>query len=79
MGWTRICEKFIESSKNLTRLVDVEKDKIIGFGDFTDDGELTGLYIHKDYISKGVGKKLLKKLEMAAYKKRIRKLKKNKL
>lgn len=51
----------------LTRFVAVERDKIIGFGDYKKDGELTGLYVHKKYLRKGVGKALLQRMEKQAY------------
>ncbi len=67
-------EKFRKSAKENIRLVAVEKGKIIGFGDYKKD-DLMGLYIHKDWIGKGIGKKLLQRLEVDAYKKGIRTMK----
>ena len=40
-------KKFRESISKRKRFVAIDKGKILGFGDFSHDGELTGLYIHK--------------------------------
>lgn len=45
------------------RWVAIQDDKIIGFCDHSLDGEFWGLYVHKDYIGKGVGSRLLKTAE----------------
>ena len=47
-------KKFRESKRK--RFVAVDKGKILGFGDFSHDGEITGLYIHKNFQRKGIGK-----------------------
>jgi len=62
-----------ESPKKEIRFVAVENGKIVGFGSH-EGHELTAVYIHQDYIGKGVGKKLLKKVEQSAYKQGFRKL-----
>ncbi len=67
-------ERFRKSKHSILRFVAVEKDKIIGFSDYNNSGELTGLYIHKSYQGKGVGKKLLKKIETSAIKKGLKEL-----
>jgi len=67
-------ERFRRLAKENTRFVAVEKGKLIGFADYKND-ELMGLYIHKDHIGKGVGKKLLQILEADAYKNGIRTMK----
>ncbi|MBT3864825.1 GNAT family N-acetyltransferase [Candidatus Peregrinibacteria bacterium] len=54
---------FQECAHKCKRWVAVENDKVIGFCDHGFDCELWGLYIHKDFIGKGVGSKLLKKAE----------------
>src|SRR3989344_5738021 len=61
-------------SKDRIRFVALDKNKIVGFGEFKDN-DLTATYVHKDYVGKGVGKELLKKLEHTASKKGVRKLK----
>ena len=45
--------------KGAKRWVAVDKDKIVGFVDHGKGDELWGLYVHKNYIGKGVGSKLL--------------------
>ena len=65
-------KRFRESMPQKIRFVAVDKDKILGFGDYSRDGELSGLYIHKDFQSKGVGKNLLIKLEEQARKQGIK-------
>lgn len=68
-------KRFRDSSKKVTRFVALEKGKLVGFGDFSEkEKELTGLYIHTHYLNKGIGAKLLLRLEKEALKKGIRTL-----
>ena len=53
-------KRFRDSAHKCKRWVAVEKGKIVGFVDHGDDDELWGLYVHKDYVRKGIGGKLLK-------------------
>ncbi|MBI2102827.1 GNAT family N-acetyltransferase [Candidatus Woesearchaeota archaeon] len=48
------------------RYVALESRKIVGFADYKDH-ELMGLYIHKNFLGKGIGKKLLMKIEREVY------------
>ena len=68
MVWSRSssARKLRNSMKKRIRFVAVENKKIIGFCDFSHDGELTGLYVHKDFQNKGIGLALLKRLEKEA-------------
>ena len=65
-------KRFRDSINMFFRFVAVEKGKIVGYGDFKKDGELAGLYVHKDYQGQGAGNLLLKKLEESAIQKGIR-------
>jgi putative acetyltransferase len=56
-------KRFRDNARKCKRWVAVEKNKIIGFVDHGDDDELWGLYIHKNYVGKGVGSRLLKTAE----------------
>ena len=67
-------KRFRDSIKMFFRFVAVEKGKIVGYGDFKKDGELAGLYVHKNYQGRGVGFLLLKNIEKSARKKDIKKL-----
>ena len=67
-SWHVSARRFRESAKDRIRYVAIENNKIIGFGDFDEKGEMTGLYVHKDYQGKGVGQRLLKVLERHALK-----------
>ena len=40
-------KRFRESIPKRKRFVAVENGRIVGFGDFSHDGELTGVYVHK--------------------------------
>ena len=60
-------------AKNSTIFVALNKNKLIGFIQLK-GSEVNALYVHKNYIGREVGKRLLKKLEETAYKKSIRKL-----
>lgn len=60
-------------AKNSAIFVALNKNKLIGFIQLK-GSEVKALYVHKNYIGREVGKRLLKKLEETAYKKSIRKL-----
>ena len=64
-------ERFRKSGEKNIRFIAINNGKIIGFADYRKE-DLQGLYIHKDYIGKGVGTKLLKRLEKDAYKNGVR-------
>jgi putative acetyltransferase len=55
--------RYRNSASKVKRWVAVENEKVIGFCDHNFKCELDGLYIHKDFQGKGIGKKLLKKAE----------------
>ncbi len=59
-------KRFKESMKSKISFVAVDGEKIIGFGGFKKDGEFNSLYVHNKYIGKGVGKRLLSKMEKTA-------------
>lgn len=63
--------KKFRNEKNI-RFVAIDKNKLLGSAAFDKKGYF-GLYVHKDYIGKGIGSKLLRKIEETAYKKGIRK------
>lgn len=52
-------------------LVAVEEDRIIGFGDITEDGYLDRLYVHKDFQHKGVATAICDKLERYYFTQRL--------
>ncbi|PIZ76663.1 hypothetical protein COY05_00205 [Candidatus Peregrinibacteria bacterium CG_4_10_14_0_2_um_filter_38_24] len=52
-------KRFRDSAYKCKRWVAVEKDRIIGFVEHGDDDELWGLYVHKNYVGKGIGSRLL--------------------
>lgn len=56
-------KKFRASHQTHIRYVVVEKEKIIGFADIGKDGTFGAIYVHKDYIGKGVGSMLIWKIE----------------
>ncbi len=53
-------ERFRKSAAKCKRWVAIADDKVVGFCDHGFDCELWGLYIHKDYIGKGIGSRLIK-------------------
>ncbi len=56
-------ERFRSNAYKCKRWVAIEDDKIVGFCDHGFNCELWGLYIHKNYIGKGIGSRLLKVAE----------------
>lgn len=67
-------KRFRTYAKDRLIFVALDKNNIIGFIEFKDN-EVKALYVHKDYIRKNVGRRLLEKIEEIAYKNGIRKLK----
>jgi len=55
--------RFRSNAHECKRWVAIEDDKIVGFCEHGFDCELWGLYIHKDYVGKGIGSRLLKVAE----------------
>jgi putative acetyltransferase len=60
--------RFRESSSKCRRWVAVERGRIIGFCDHGFDCELSRIYVHKDYLGRGVGSRLLKVAERSLIK-----------
>lgn len=60
-------DKWAESLlKNFTYVVECE-DKVVGFGDMTQDGSLEHLYVDKDLQGHGVASLILKAIEQKAH------------
>ena len=55
--------RYRNSAKDVKRWVAVEDEKIVGFCDHDFKCDLGGLYVHKDFQGKGVGKNLLETAE----------------
>ena len=60
--------RFRDSHTVAVRYVAVEADKIIGFVDFKKEDSETfwGLYVHKDFLGRGVGSALMRKAQQVA-------------
>jgi putative acetyltransferase len=67
-------QRFRGNAARCKRWVAVEGEKIIGFVDHGFECELWGLYMHKDYIGKGIGSRLLKRAEASLKKHGCRKI-----
>lgn len=53
--------RFRDSANKCKRWVAIEdNNKIVGFCDHGLDGKFWGLYVHKNYIGKGIGSRLIK-------------------
>lgn len=61
-------ERFRGNAKECKRWVAVQDDKVVGFCDHGFNGEFWGLYVHKDYIGKGIGSRLFKTAEKSIIK-----------
>ncbi|MFA7314419.1 MAG: GNAT family N-acetyltransferase [Candidatus Magasanikbacteria bacterium] len=62
-------KRFRESAHMCKRWVALDTEKVIGFADHPlDKCVLWGLFVHKDYIGKSVGSKLIKKVEASLLK-----------
>ena len=56
-------QRFRSNANKCKRWVAVQDNKVVGFCDHSLDGEFWGLYVHKDFIGKGIGSRLLKTAE----------------
>tara|TARA_Y100000310_G_scaffold192105_1_gene192066 strand:- start:299 stop:763 length:465 start_codon:yes stop_codon:yes gene_type:complete len=56
-------QDFIDSADTCKRWVALEKGRIIGFSEHNFECELSRIYVHKDYLRKGVGSRLLEIVE----------------
>lgn len=74
-AWTTFdSENYVEETEK-EKWVAEEDGKIIGFGDYIPmEAEITGVYVHPDHLRKGIGSKLLEKMEQAARDQGIEKL-----
>lgn len=63
-------KRFRSSHGKAFRYVAVEGEKIVGFADFNKENpeNYWGLYVHKDFLGRGIGSRLMKKMEEAAKK-----------
>lgn len=60
--------------KERIRFVAVEKNRVVGFTDMLKDGELMSLYVDKDFLRKGIGRRLLTHIEFVARRMRIKRM-----
>ena len=58
--------RWADSLLSHTTWVACESGCIIGFGDLAEGGYLDRLYVHKDFVRRGVASALLKRLEASA-------------
>lgn len=75
-GWANrsTAKKFRDFHTKSIRIVAVENEKIIGFGEIIkENGNLGAMYVHKEYIGKGVGTKIMERLEKEAVKLHVHK------
>ncbi len=56
-------QRFRSNANKCKRWVAIQDNKVVGFCDHSLDGEFWGLYVHKDFIGKGIGSRLLKVAE----------------
>lgn len=68
-------KKFRDSHNTCFRWIATEKGKIVGFADMSKDGEFGGLYVHKNYLGKGIGSALITKIEEKAKELGVKRLK----
>ncbi len=67
-------QSFRKSADKCKRWVAIEDNKIVGFCDHNFKCELWGLYIHKNYLSRGIGSLLLKIAENSLRKQGCKKI-----
>jgi putative acetyltransferase len=66
--------RFRKNASLCKRWVAVQDNKIVGFSDHGLNNEFWGLYVHKDYIGKGIGSRLLKIVEDSLKKRGCKKI-----
>jgi putative acetyltransferase len=73
--WTTFDSDNANDEKDTERWVAEEDGKIIGFGDYvSEEAEITGIYVHPDYLRQGIASQLLAKIKEDAEKRGIEKL-----
>ncbi len=68
-------QRFRSSASKVKRWIAIENEIIIGFCDHDFECELGGLYIHKDYVNKGIGRRLLQTAEKSMQEEGCKKIK----
>lgn len=62
-AWTSFDEGQHVPEEKIERWVAEEDGKLVGFSDYRfDEGTITGVYVHPDYLRNGIGSKLLEKI-----------------
>jgi putative acetyltransferase len=59
-------EAYVQMLGERIQYIAVEKETIIGLVDMLPDGEITSLYVHPNYLGKGIGKAMLAHIESIA-------------
>ena len=67
-------EKWKKSFLNKMVFVAEENTQIVGFGELESNGHVDRFYVHKDYIGRGVGRKIYQEIEAKAIALNIEKL-----
>jgi putative acetyltransferase len=74
-AWTTFDPDNANDEEDTERWVAEEDGKIVGFGDYVpEEADITGIYIHPDYLRQGIASKLLAKIEEDARERSIEKL-----
>lgn len=60
-------EKWNASFLEHYTVVDLDNDRIVGFGDIDKIGYLDRLYVHKDYLNRGIATAICNELEGAVH------------
>ena len=58
-GWSVGVQELRDSAASSKRWVAVDKDRVVGFCEHNLSGELSRIYVHRDYLRRGIGSRLL--------------------
>ena len=62
-AWSTFDDSQHVSEEKIERWIAEEEGDIIGFSDYRfDEGTITGVYVHPDYLRRGIGSRLLEKV-----------------
>ena len=74
-AWSSDTSKDPELPEDKHRFVAMQNEAVVGFADYTDDNEITALYVRPRFTRKGIGSQLLSKIEEDARKRGLNYLK----
>jgi putative acetyltransferase len=64
--WSSQVSKDLDIPEDKHRFVALQGEAVVGFAEYRENNEITGLYVHPGFTSQGIGSRLLAKIEEKA-------------